>query len=122
MGKTKILNALASNGSPPPEFETDPERHYLIVTIRQHEGFKAYNKESAQNNERTLSELLDTKDYEKLSPIIHHLEGNDYIKPYEAEVLLKKSPATVRRYLGKLVETKMVEKHGKANNTTWVCT
>jgi len=40
-GITKILNALENNGSPPPEFETDPERHYLIVTIRQHEGFNA---------------------------------------------------------------------------------
>ena len=38
-GITKILNALENNGSPSPEFETDPERHYLIVTIRQHEGF-----------------------------------------------------------------------------------
>ena len=122
-GITKIINALESNGSPPLEFETDPERHYLIVTIRQHEGFKAESKESAQKKERTLSELLsellDPKDYEKLFPIIHHLEGNDHIKPCEAEVILKKSPATVRRYLGMLVETKMVEKHGKANNTVY---
>ena len=38
-GITKILNALEANGSPPPEFETDEDRNYFIVTIRQHEGF-----------------------------------------------------------------------------------
>ena len=38
-GITKILRALESNGSPPPEFKTDEERNYFIVTIRQHEAF-----------------------------------------------------------------------------------
>jgi ATP-dependent DNA helicase RecG len=40
-GITKILGALERNGSPPPEFETDEGRNYLIVTFRIHEGFKA---------------------------------------------------------------------------------
>ena len=39
-GIKKILRTLKANGSPPPEFETDDERHYLIVTVWQHEGFK----------------------------------------------------------------------------------
>ena len=39
-GITKILRALENNGSPPPEFKTNDERDYLIVTIHQHEGFR----------------------------------------------------------------------------------
>ena len=38
-GITKILESLEANGSPPPEFETDEERNYLITTVRQHRGF-----------------------------------------------------------------------------------
>ena len=38
-GITKILRELEQNGSPKPEFETDPERHYMITTIKMREGF-----------------------------------------------------------------------------------
>ena len=40
-GITKILRTLKINGSPPPTFKTDSERHYLETTIWIHEGFKA---------------------------------------------------------------------------------
>jgi len=42
-GITKILRTLSANGSPPPEFETNDERDYFIVTIHQHKAF-ARNK------------------------------------------------------------------------------
>jgi ATP-dependent DNA helicase RecG len=41
-GITKILDALAKNGSPLPEFETDEEgRHYLETTIHIHVAFES---------------------------------------------------------------------------------
>jgi predicted HTH transcriptional regulator len=39
-GITKILNILMANGSPAPEFKTDSDRSYMIVTIYPHEGFE----------------------------------------------------------------------------------
>jgi len=36
----KILRALKINGSPLPEYETNDERDYLIVTIHMHDEFK----------------------------------------------------------------------------------
>jgi len=39
-GITKILKALAVNGSPLPEFETNADREYLITTFKVHEGFE----------------------------------------------------------------------------------
>jgi ATP-dependent DNA helicase RecG len=49
-GITKILRTLEKNGSPPPEFKTNDERDYMIVTIRQHEGF---NTEESVNSDKT---------------------------------------------------------------------
>ena len=39
-GITKILRNLSVNGSPPPEFETNDERDYLIVTVCRHKSFE----------------------------------------------------------------------------------
>jgi len=122
-GITKVLRELKQNGSPPPEFETDSDRTYMITTIKVRDGFEMAIEKSAQNNERTLSELLSellsASDYEKLLPIIGYLELNRSISPKEAEALVNKSSATVRRYLGLLVTAKVLELKGKANNTVY---
>ena len=93
------------------------------MTVRIRDGFEV-EKKFAQESERTLSELwselLELNDYEKLLPVIKHIEGNDNIKPSEAEALLGKSSATVRRYLGILVDAQVLTKQGKANNTVYV--
>lgn len=41
-----ILSELKKNGSPLPEFETDEERTYLIVTIRIRDGFESNSRMS----------------------------------------------------------------------------
>jgi len=66
------------------------------------EGFEAAANNFALNNERrlseVLSEVLSSKDYVKLLPIIEYMEVNDSITPKEAETLVNRSPATTRRY------------------------
>ena len=125
-GISKILRELKQNGSPPPEFETDADRTYLITTIRIRDGFGNGTDDSAhfernheRNIERALSGLLSEADYEKLVPIIEHLENNESISPKEAVMLTKKSPATVRRYLGLLVSAKILEARGKGKKTVY---
>jgi len=122
-GITKILRELKQNGSPPPEFETDSDRTYLITTIRMREGFEVGAKNFAQKNERSLSEVmsevLSSKDYVKLLPIIEYLEANDSITPKEAEALVNRSSATVRRYLGLLVSAKVLGSKGSTTNITY---
>ena len=45
-GFKKILDALKTNGSPEPEFETDEARSYFISRLFVHEGFvNAFNEE-----------------------------------------------------------------------------
>jgi len=43
------------------------------------EGFEADTKNFAQKNERSLSEVLSSKDYVKLLPIIENLDVNNRI-------------------------------------------
>jgi len=61
-GITKILRTLSVNGSPPPEFETNNERDYLIVTIRQHEAFNQNEKVNGQieRHAKTLDVLKES--------------------------------------------------------------
>lgn len=56
-GITKVLRSLNANGSPPPEFETNDAREYLIVVIRQHESFKSNEVISEAINE-VINETL----------------------------------------------------------------
>ena len=46
-GISKILCELKRNGSPMPEFETDADRTYMIITVRIHEKFETENKNFA---------------------------------------------------------------------------
>lgn len=73
-----------------------------------------------ENFAQKKSEVLIKKDYEKLYPIIKHLEEYNSISPKESGNLVEKAPATVRRYMGMLVGTGMVVAEGSMNNVTYV--
>jgi len=83
------------------------------------EGFEVGAKNFAQKNERSLSEVLSSTDYVKLLPIIDYLEANDSITPKEAEALVNKSSATVRRYLGLLISAKVLGSKRSTTNITY---
>lgn len=70
----------------------------------------------ARKKERSLSEVLIKKDFDKVIPIIKYLEEKGCITPKEAENIYDKSAATVRRYLGKLTATGIVVAEGNTNN------
>ena len=78
---------------------------------------------SAQKNERSLSEVLSEvlskKDFDKVAPIIKVLEEKGCVTPKEAEDVCDRSAATVRRYLGILTETGIVVSEGNTNNSIY---
>jgi predicted HTH transcriptional regulator len=84
------------------------------------------NKNFAQKNERSLSEVLsevfDAKDTEKLLPILRYLETHAGITPNEAEQVTGKSAATARRYLKMLAERGLLLTEGKTNKTRYILT
>jgi ATP-dependent DNA helicase RecG len=127
-GFKKILDALETNGSPKPEFETDEDRSYFITRLFIHEGFtKAVNErnmsEVSKQNERSLSEVLSEvlkqSDFCKVEKIIKLIEEKGEITPKEAEAVSGKSAATVRRYLKMLVGTGYVQTEGNTNNSVY---
>ena len=118
-GISKILRELKRNGSPMPEFETDADRTYMITTIRIHEKFETENENFAQKNERSLSEVLTQKDYDKVRTIVNFMEEHGEITPKEAETITGKSAATVRRYLKILADTRYVVVEGSTNNIVY---
>ena len=118
-GISKILRELKRNGSPLPEFETDADRTYMITTIKIHEGFEFEKKNFAQKNERSLSEVLTQKDYNKVSAIINFMEEHGEITPKVAESITGKSAATVRRYFKMLVDTRYIVAEGNTNNIVY---
>lgn len=114
-GIPTILNELKKNGSPLPEFDTDTERNYLETTIKIREGFEA-KVNFDQKSERSLSEVLRRKDYEKVKDILELFQIKGSITPKEAEQKCGKSSATTRRYMKLLVETGYVVQEGSTNN------
>ncbi len=118
-GISKILRELKRNGSPMPEFETDADRTYMITTIRIHERFEIENTNFAQKNERSLSEVLAQKDYNKVSAIVSFMEEHGEITPKEAEAVTGKSAATVRRYFKILTGTRYIVAEGSTNNMVY---
>jgi hypothetical protein len=54
----KILRALKANSSPPPEFDTDEERSYYIVTIKSHVGFDYDPIHDLVNAQISVSDLV----------------------------------------------------------------
>ena len=66
-----------------------------------------------------MSEVLTKKDFDKVIPIIKHLEENGSVTPKEAENICDKSVATARRYFGILTAIGIVVAEGNTNNSIY---
>ena len=110
----------ARNGSPMVEFETDPERTYLITTLNAKEGFGGRVGKTDRSFDRSLTEVLIEKDFVKIKPMTAHIEKYGEIAPKAAEEILGKSTSTVYRYLGKLVKAGVLEPQGNTNDKVYV--
>lgn len=102
-----------------PEFEIDLDRTYMITTIRIHKRFEIENKNFGQKNDRSLTEVLTKKNYDKVLPILKYLDKNGKITPQVAEMVIKKFKLTTYKYLTMLVETGYVEVSGNTNNAVY---
>ena len=77
------------------------------------------SENSAQKNERSLSEVLTQKDYDKVGTIVNFMEEHGEITPKEAEAITEKSAATVRRYFKILADTRYIVAEGSINNIVY---
>jgi len=112
-GITKILRVLEQNGSPPPEFETDEDRHYLIVTIHPHEGFKANGTVDVPVNV-TVNVPLERR--EKLKGIIRK---NPSITTDELAIFFAVTTKTIKRDINLLKEEGLIKRVGSDKTGHW---
>lgn len=122
-GFDKIREACVQYNSPLPEYSIS--KSGIMVFCKPCDQYlRLLNQTSSSKNERSLSEVLSevlkVKDYEKILPIIAHLEKRGQITPEEAKQLVGKSSATVRRYMSMLVNTGVVYQKGNTNNIVYV--
>ena len=133
-GITKILESLKANGSPLPEFETDDERNYLIVTVYQHKGFEGNGADTIIND--PINDLNDP--INGLNDPINDLNDpiNDPINQTQKSIMsaIKRdnnatyeklaneigvSTATIKRYLKKLSEIGLIKRVGSKKDGHW---
>ena len=119
-GFPTILATWEEEGWIQPEFvENTTLNQVTLVLQMKKEAVVEETDNLAQNNERSLSEVLVKKNFDKILPIIKVLEKKGSITPKEAEEVCGKSAATVRRYLSLLTATKIVIPEGNTNNSIY---
>jgi ATP-dependent DNA helicase RecG len=57
-GMPKILNSLFANGSPPPEFETNADRDYFMVTLFKHKSFLSKTEGKKQDGKDIFQNMI----------------------------------------------------------------
>jgi ATP-dependent DNA helicase RecG len=127
-GITKILHTLATNGSPPPVFKTDAERHSLETTIWIHEEFDVDKdvKRAISGGQATADAIVNEtgdkqaitgdkqaiKSGDRRQTIIEYLQANKEAFNTELADLLGLSPSRMRDVLKPLIEDGLIEKCG----------
>ena len=113
-GFRKILDALAKNGSPLPEFETDEAHDYFITRLFVREGFYDYQ----DNNEGSTTPELPS--FTAKDKILQLITENPKIKRKEIADSLGLSIDGVRYHLKKMNNDGILEFEGNSRNGHWV--
>ena len=119
-GINKILDAMAKNGSPKPEFEFDEEHTYFQVRLPVHvEVFKEENKpvNLAMPDSAGLvpDNTIELSEQEKI--ILDAIVESSKITSKEVEKLLSLKDRRVRMVLKGMVDKEFIVKLGNARNT-----
>ena len=114
-GISKIIKAMAKNGSPAPEFETDEERSYFLIRLPVHGKAAAWVEDVAGGSGGTTQETTQEK-------IIALLRTN----PTTTRVVLAKSLGLtedgVKYHLDKLRPAGKISHHGPTKAGHWEIT
>lgn len=135
-GIGKIIRALKSNGSPPPEFETNELRSYMMTTIRKHPDF---DTEAVGEGDLSLTDKADgasvsgkpaitgdkaaisgdkPRNYERL--IADYLKQNETATSSTIGELIQLKPSRTREILGEMVKAGVLEHRGEKRGSYYV--
>jgi len=112
-GINKILKRLEVNGSPPPEFETNDERDYLIVTIHQHEAFDIQEVVNGGANDGVNDGA------NRQNRIINVMQEKPNVTTDQLAVLLSISKRTLEREIKAMKESNIIKRVGSDKTGYW---
>jgi ATP-dependent DNA helicase RecG len=135
-GITKILNILEANGSPAPEFKTDSDRSYMIVTLYPHEGFEPDDGindvndgiNSADDGINVGNEVINGVNEEingvneEINGVIVAITRNPQVTIREIVKQTGLSKSTVERELRHLKISNKIKRTGSRKNGHWEIT
>ena len=108
-GFKKILDALETNGSPKPEFETDDDHSYFITRLYVHEDF-------LKENELNKSQ----KGAERKWEILELLKQNSTMTQIMLMEELNLSRKQVQKDMKELQEDGVLVREGSNRNGRWI--
>lgn len=112
----KILNALAANGSPKPEFETDDDHSYFISRLFVHEGFLKEETKRSQNG----SKKEPKKGAERKQDILNQLKENPTMTQTRLMEELGLTRKQVQKAIKELQEEGLLVREGSNRNGHWI--
>ena len=107
-GFKKILNALALNGSPKPEFETDDEHSYFISRLFVHEVFLKEEQKESQKGAEIRQKILEL------------LENNPTMTQIMLMNMLNLSRKQIQKAIKELQEQGFLAREGSNRNGCWI--
>lgn len=118
-GFKKILDALETNGSPKPEFETDEDRSYFITRLFIHEGFlEDAEKEPKRSQKGAKKELK--KGAERKQAILALLAENPMITQAQLMEEMDLTRKQVQKDMKELQEEGVLVREGTNRSGRWV--
>ena len=119
-GISKIIKAMAANGSPPPEFETDDDRTHFLIRLLVHEKVEAETEEPSEKGSGKISVKTTQKTTQK---IIELLRSNPALGRREiAEMLGDITEDGVKYQLNKLKTAGLIKRIGPDRGGHWEVT
>ena len=118
-GITKILRTLSKNGSPPPTFKTDPERHSLETTIWIHRSFEKMAGSFTENFTENFTESFTDKLSEKEKSLLGLIENNPNITTVAIAAELGVSRQTIAVSIKTLKEKGVIKRIGSDKKGKW---
>ena len=121
-GFKKIIDALETNGSPKPEFETDEDRSYFITRLFVHEGFYDLSNEEAKRSQKGAEKEPkgSRKGTERKQAILAILTENSTITQVQLMNALHLTRKQVQKDMKELQEEGRLIREGTNRSGYWI--
>lgn len=118
-GFKKILDALETNGSPKPEFETDEDRSYFITRLYIHDKFVDHSNEEPKRS-RKRAEKEPKKGDERKQVILDILAENPTITQTQLMEEMNLTRKQIQRDMKELQKEGLLVREGTNRSGRWM--